>query len=137
LPAGCLVHKDLALWNILGSPGRIAAYIDWDDAISGDPMDDLSLLGCFHGGPVIERAFAGYTRIRPLPPDYMTRFWIHLLRNMLVKAVIRVGAGYFTRTDSFFLIDTGVSGTDLESFTRTRIETALRGLHDRCDLSIL
>ena len=137
LKQGVLVHKDLALWNILGAPDRIAAFIDWDDAISGDPMDDLSLLGCFHGAPVLERALAGYARARPLPDGYLRRFWLCLLRNMLVKAVIRVGAGYFKRNDSFFLIGAGSSGTDLEAFTRARIETALRGLNENKDLSIL
>jgi aminoglycoside phosphotransferase (APT) family kinase protein len=130
LDQGCLVHKDLALWNILGTPQQIAAFIDWDDAISGDPMDDLSLLGCFYDSAVIGHALAGYTRVRPLPDDFTPRFWLHLLRNMLVKAVIRVGAGYFKRTDSFFLIGTGATGADLEAFTRARIETALRGLNE-------
>ena len=134
---GCLVHKDLALWNILGAPDRIAAFIDWDDAISGDPMDDLSLLACFYDEPVLARAFAGYARVRPLPPQHMPRLWLHLLRNMIVKAVIRVGAGYFSRTDSFFLIGSGNSGADLERTTRLRIATALRGLNEHLDLSIL
>ncbi|HYF35623.1 MAG TPA: aminoglycoside phosphotransferase family protein, partial [Prosthecobacter sp.] len=30
LPRGCLVHKDLALWNILGNEREILAFIDWD-----------------------------------------------------------------------------------------------------------
>jgi aminoglycoside phosphotransferase (APT) family kinase protein len=137
IPQGCLVHKDLALWNILGSPQGIAAFIDWDDAISGDPLDDLSLLGCFYDGPVIERALAGYARIRPLPEQPMPRFWLHLLRNLLVKAVIRVGAGYFRRNDRFFLIGSGSTGADLERFTRDRIDTAVRGLAENHDLSIL
>ncbi len=59
LSEGCLVHKDLALWNILGSPGGIAAFIDWDDTISGDPMDDLSLLGCFYDGATLNPALEG------------------------------------------------------------------------------
>ena len=134
---GCLVHKDLALWNILGSPQGIHAFIDWDDAISGDPMDDLSLLGCFYGAPVIENALAGYARVRPLPENPLPRFWLHLLRNMLVKAVIRVGAGYFERSDSFFLIGSGSTGSDLKAFTHARIDTALRGLNENRDLSIL
>jgi aminoglycoside phosphotransferase (APT) family kinase protein len=137
LSQGCLVHKDLALWNILGTPPGIAAYIDWDDAISGDPLDDLSLLGCFYDASVIDRALAGYTRILPLPEQYVPRFWLHLLRNMLVKAVIRVGAGYFRRNDSFFLIGSGSTGADLERFTRQRIEIALRGLNEDLDLSTL
>lgn len=134
---GCLVHKDLALWNILGAPDRIAAFIDWDDAISGDPMDDLSLLGCFYGEPVLTRALSGYAKVRPLPHAYLPRFWLHLLRNMIVKAVIRVGAGYFSRNDSFFLIGTGSSGADLERATRARIDAALRGLNQGLSLSSL
>jgi fructosamine-3-kinase len=130
LDQGCLVHKDLALWNILGEPARIAAFIDWDDAISGDPMDDLSLLGCFYEGDILARALEGYQMLRPLPADHQRRFWLHLLRNMLVKAVIRVGAGYFERSDGFFLIGTGRSGLDLRTATRSRIAAALNGLRD-------
>jgi fructosamine-3-kinase len=133
LTTGCLVHKDLALWNILGSESEIAAFIDFDDAISGDPMDDLSLLGCFHDTPFLKRAFDGYQSLRPLPPDHRRRFWLHLLRNMLVKAVIRVGAGYFDRKDGFFLIDSGGNGTDLKRVTHERIALALRGLAANAD----
>lgn len=128
VPRGCLVHKDLALWNILGSEAEIAAFIDFDDAISGDPMDDLSLLACFHDAKFVTHAFTGYQSVRPLPPEYRRRFWLHLLRNMIVKSVIRVGAGYFDRTDGFFLIGTGSSGADFKRFTLARLELALRGL---------
>lgn len=137
LERGCLVHKDLALWNILGTGKEIAAFIDWDDAICGDPMDDLSLLGCFHDGAVLKSALSGYAGVRALPPDHIRRFWLHLLRNMLVKAVIRVGAGYFERSDSFFLIGAGTSGADLEKMTRARIDIAVRGLKEYLDLSEL
>jgi fructosamine-3-kinase len=137
LSDGCLVHKDLALWNILGSENRIAAFIDFDDAISGDPMDDLSLLACFHDAAFLTRAFEGYQSIRPLPVEHCRRFWLHLLRNMIVKAVIRVGAGYFDRGDGFFLIGSGGSGADLKRTTHERIALALRGLATDADLSIL
>ncbi|MEQ1851165.1 MAG: phosphotransferase [Chthoniobacteraceae bacterium] len=137
LSQGCLVHKDLALWNILGSETDIAAFIDFDDAISGDPMDDLSLLACFHDAAFLRRAFDGYESIRPLPPDHLRRFWLHLLRNMIVKAVIRNGAGYFDRDDGFFLIGSGSSGANLKRITHERIALALRGLAANADLSIL
>ncbi|MDD4059269.1 MAG: phosphotransferase [Kiritimatiellae bacterium] len=137
LEQGVLVHKDLALWNVLGTADRVAAFIDWDDAISGDPLDDLSLLGCFHDGAIVEQVLAGYARVRPLPDCHLERFWLHLMRNMLFKAVIRVGAGYFKRNDNFFLVGTGCSGSDLATFTLARIETALHGLNERADLSIL
>ena len=64
-------------------------------------------------------------------------FWLHLLRNLLVKAVIRVGAGYFERDSQFFLIGSGSSGDDLRRFTKTRIETALNGLCKDAGLEIL
>ncbi len=137
LKQGVLVHKDLALWNILGTPERIAAFIDWDDTIAGDPMDDLSLLACFHGAPVLACAWEGYARVRPLPEHALPRFWLHLLRNMIVKTVIRVGAGYFNRDDNFYLINSGSNNGDLEAFTRARLEIALTGLNEKRDLDIL
>jgi len=137
LPQGCLVHKDLALWNILGTPDEIAAFIDFDDTISGDPLDDLSLLACFHDAAFLERAFAGYQSVGSLPADYRRRFWLHLLRNMIVKSVIRVGAGYFERTDGFFLIGSGRSGADLKQFTLDRLSLALSGLRSDAEISIL
>jgi fructosamine-3-kinase len=134
---GCLVHKDLALWNILGAKDGIAAFIDFDDAISGDPVDDLSLLACFHDASFLVRALAGYQSVRPLPVECLRRFWLHLLRNMIVKAVIRIGAGYFERSDRFFLIGTGLTGADLERTTRDRLALALRGLRENSETTIL
>src|SRR5690606_10067926 len=63
LPQGCLVHKDLALWNILGDEKEIRAFIDWDDAMSGNRMDDIALLACFQGGEFITAIFEGYSSI--------------------------------------------------------------------------
>jgi aminoglycoside phosphotransferase (APT) family kinase protein len=137
LDHGCFVHKDLALWNILGSRDQIAAFIDFDDAISGDPMDDLSLLACFHDTAFVNRAFEGYQSVRTLPSNHLRRFWLHLLRNMIVKAVIRVGAGYFDRDDGFFLISSGASGSNLREFTLSRLHMALNGLRNEGRIDIL
>ena len=137
LSTGCFVHKDLALWNILGSESRITAFIDFDDAISGDPMDDLSLLACFHDDTFLRRAFEGYQSTRLLPTNHLRRFWLHLLRNMIVKSVIRVGAGYFDRDDGFFLISPGTSGQSLREFTHSRLNLALRGLRNSSRIDIL
>ncbi|MBE7495595.1 MAG: aminoglycoside phosphotransferase family protein [Verrucomicrobiaceae bacterium] len=137
LPQGCLVHKDLALWNILGTHDEISAFIDFDDAISGDPMDDLSLLACFHDAAFLRKAFEGYQSVRALPEEHVRRFWLHLLRNMMVKAVIRIGAGYFDRDDGFFLIGSGSSGASLRETTLSKLATALRGLREGSGLDIL
>ena len=122
---GVLVHKDTALWNMLGTATEVRSFIDWDDAIVGDAMDDLSLMACFHGRDVLRTIVAGYEEVRPLPPDAAPRFWLDLLRNMLFKAVIRVGAGYFRRDARFFLV---AGGESLEAVTRRKIGAALEGL---------
>jgi len=137
LQRGCFVHKDLALWNVLGEPDRIVAFIDFDDAISGDPLDDLALLACFHDRAFIERAVAGYESVRPLPAQYRRRMWLHLLRNMIVKAVIRVGSGYFERDGGLFLIGPGADGQSLRQQTEHRIEIALNGLQTNSEFSSL
>lgn len=128
LPRGCLVHKDLALWNILGSASEVKAYIDWDDSISGDPSDDLSLMGCFHDEAFMAGLMEGYRERTAVPDDFAPRFWLHLLRNMVVKAVIRVGSGYFQSGDHLFLFPPGGDGQSLEEVTRERLKRALDGL---------
>ncbi len=137
LDTGCFVHKDLALWNILGGENHIAAFIDFDDSICGDPLDDLSLLACFHDTAFLTRAFEGYASARPLPSNHLRRFWLHLLRNMIVKSVIRVGAGYFDRDDGFFLITSGSSGSSLREMTLSRLALALNGLRNESTIDIL
>jgi len=126
LDSGCLVHKDLAFWNILGDAWKIAAFIDWDDAISGDPVDDLSLLACFHSGKDVSVAIEGYQEINPLPNNFIPRFWLHLLRNMLFKAVIRVRGNYFEMPGDFFMNNGG--SNHLRQFTLERIQSACAGL---------
>lgn len=126
LDRGCLVHKDLAFWNILGDARRIAAFIDWDDTISGDPVDDLSLLACFHSGNVVSAAIGGYRSVRPLPDYFEQRLWLHLLRNMLFKAVIRVRGNYFDMPGDFFMHNG--NNRHLRQFTLDRIHSACEGL---------
>jgi len=129
LPSPCLVHKDLALWNIMGEQESIAAFIDWDDAIAGDPCDDLSLVACFHSPETVREVVAGYGEIRELPGDFDARFHLHLLRNLIVKALIRCEAGYFDLgRDQHFLFAPGQDGAALRQFTRERFESACRGL---------
>lgn len=137
LTQGCLVHKDLALWNILGTPDEVKAYIDWDDAISGDPTDDLSLLACFHDSEFMMACLDGYQSIKPLPENFSKRFWLHLIRNMVFKAVIRVGSGYFKTGKDLFLLPPGATGKSLERITKDRLWAAYNGLLNNCDIQDL
>lgn len=70
----------------------------------------------------------GYQEECELPDQFYSRFYLHFLRNMIVKAVIRVGGGYFDKDEDFFLIDSDMKGRDLEEFTRSRIHLACENL---------
>jgi len=137
IETGVLVHKDLALWNILGTERKVKSFIDWDDVISGDPTDDISLLACYHSGQFINSVLVGYQRVKELPENFLIRFWLHLLRNMLVKAVIRIRYGYFNRDQTFFLIGKGESGEALKNFTKGRIKLACEGLKGKANITDL
>jgi len=134
IETGVLVHKDLALWNILGTERKVKSFIDWDDVISGDPTDDISLLACYHSGQFINSVLVGYQLVKELPENFLIRFWLHLLRNMLVKAVIRIRYGYFNRDQTFFLIGKGESGEGLKNFTKGRIKLACEGLKGKVNI---
>jgi len=56
---------------------------------------------------------------------------------MIVKAVIRVGAGYFDRSDDFFLISAGTTGQSLKTMTNERLWLAYRGLQNQATLADL
>src|SRR5690606_1344355 len=125
----------LALWNILGNNTNISAFIDWDDAVSGDPVDGLSLLGCFHSGETVLSAVAGYQLVKPLPENFKQRFWLHLLRNIIFKSVIRVKGNYFEMSDKFFL--NNAKNSSLEKFTLERIDSACKGLNGNLSIDML
>ncbi|MGM9740078.1 MAG: phosphotransferase family protein [Candidatus Cryptobacteroides sp.] len=138
LERGCLVHKDIAFWNLIGRPDCIVSVIDWDDTIMGDSVDDLSLMACYHSWDELEPLFEGYAAVRPLPERFEKRFWLHLLRNMIFKAVIRVGAGYFSRRNDFFLVPNGGNGdNNLKEITLSRLESAVRGLEGTFEIQDL
>lgn len=123
-PQGMLVHRDPAFWNILGTPDRITAIIDWDDAVSGDPADDLGILFCFHDDRFLDTVLAEYASAGSLDEDFMLRIRLHTLRNMLWKTKIRHALGYFEKSRDFFLNTPDVQSS-LKEDTLHRLQTAL------------
>jgi len=127
LARGSLVHKDLALWNVIGEPDRINAIIDWDDVVVDDPVDDISILMCFYDERFLAPLLAGYQAIRSLPDDFSIRVNLYLARNMLWKAVIRSFMGYFDMKSDFFLLGNS-DGAALKQQTYERLFGALDAL---------
>jgi aminoglycoside phosphotransferase (APT) family kinase protein len=124
LEQGRLVHRDPALWNILGTATSVDALIDWDDAVSGDPADDLGMLLCFYDAPFMRPLLEGYAGHEALHAPFIRRIWLHMLRNMLWKAKLRHGMGYFEKGSSFFLNMPGQTAS-LRELTLGRIGAAM------------
>ncbi len=127
LEFGSLVHRDMALWNVLGFRERITAVIDWDDAVSGDPADDIGMLGCFYDSEFIEQLLLSYDPEAKLGASFRRRITLHTLRNMLWKTMIRDYMGYFERDSEFFLINSE-NKSSLKDFTLGKLFAALNEL---------
>ena len=124
---GSLIHKDMAFWNLLGSPTEVAAVIDWDDVVSGDPVDDLSIVRCFYDDDVWRPLLESYQEVRRLPDDFEGRLGLYLTRNMLWKSMIRHYMGYFEITGDFFILNRETED-GLEAATRRRLAMGVAAL---------
>jgi len=124
---GSLLHRDFALWNILGSTDRIKAVIDWDDAVIGDPADDIAMVNCFMEKSYTEILMKEYTKTNKIDSQFKQRISLYTLRNMLWKTVIRHFMGYFKKDDSFFL-NKNSEGLSLKDYTFKKIHTAIEEL---------
>jgi len=96
---GALLHGDLANRNVLVADGALAAVLDWEDALAGDPLFDVAGWGTFVGNH--ERRddlLAGYAPGGALPAGAEFRYWLYYLRIMLAKTVHRRRFGW-ARTD--------------------------------------
>lgn len=127
LDRGSLVHKDIAFWNLVGTPSRVNAIVDWDDVIVGDPVDDLAIMKCFYHDDVFGPVLEGYQEVVALPEHFYPKLWLFLLRNMLWKTVIRIFMGYFEMKGDFFLLSRD-NRTSLQQFTYDRLHLAVNEL---------
>lgn len=124
-----LVHRDPAWWNMIGSSDSIHALIDWDDAVAGDPTDDLAILRCFHDRAYTDTVEAAYWNNETTPADAECRIALHWLRNMLWKAMLRHQLGYFRPGAAAFLH--ALSGPEgLETSTRNKLQAALAAVRN-------
>ena len=124
---GALLHRDFAYWNILGTSTEIKAVIDWDDAVVGDPADDLGIVNCFNDPDFMDVLLASYAEEQTPPPDLQARVPLYTLRNMLWKAMIRHYMGYFEQDANFFLNENNTELT-LKDLTLQKITQSIEQL---------
>jgi len=86
-----LLHGDIANHNAFTDGKTITSLIDWEDAISGDPIFDIAYYatGCFGHDSWSNAFLEGYTSVVTLPEDHEKRFWAYYLRVAVVKAIVR------------------------------------------------
>jgi aminoglycoside phosphotransferase (APT) family kinase protein len=84
-----LLHGDLGNHNVFADGTAITALIDWEDALSGDPVFDVAFWATFHPERRHQAFLDGYQAVLPLPADFGLRFWVYFLRIALAKTVLR------------------------------------------------
>ncbi len=129
LAQGCVVHRDVAFWNVLGEPQCVRAIIDWEDAVLGDPADDVGVFNCFYDQTTVQALLRGYTRDRTLADEFLPRVWLHTLRNMVWKAALRHRMNYFDTANGAFILSRE-NTVCLRTFTLERIREAVRFLQE-------
>lgn len=93
-----LLHGDLNDANIFLNES-VVTVIDWEDAMSGDPVFDIAQWGSFIGHhDNLDALVAGYQQISPLPDTFMLRYWLYCLRIAISRTVVRHRFGYY-KTD--------------------------------------
>jgi Ser/Thr protein kinase RdoA (MazF antagonist) len=87
-----LLHGDIANHNAFTDGKTMTSLIDWEDAISGDPVFDIAYYatGCFGHDVWLSAFIEGYKSVNQLPEDYEKRFWAYYLRVAVVKAIVRL-----------------------------------------------
>ncbi|MFW6286417.1 MAG: phosphotransferase family protein [Candidatus Sumerlaeota bacterium] len=123
----CLVHRDPAWWNLIGTTTRIAALVDWDDAVAGDPADDLAMLRCFHDADYCTAVETAYWDGQTPDADFPVRIALHWFRNMLWKAMLRHQLGYFRPGAAAFL-NALCADCSLEARTRELLDQSINAL---------
>jgi len=127
LKSGSLLHRDFALWNILGSSDRITTLIDWDNAVIGDAADDIAIMNCFMDRAYMDHLLDAYSQTHPIDKTFNRRISFYTLRNMLWKTMIRHYMRYFDKDESFFLTKNS-EGISLKEFSILKITTAIKEL---------
>ncbi len=124
---GRLVHKDIAFWNMVGTPKKINAIVDWDDVISGDPIDDLAVVRCFYEEDVFKPMLEGYFSENKMNNDFYPKLWLYLIRNMLWKACFRTFMNYFDFKEKVSLLMQN-NDKSLKQFTYERLYLGINNL---------
>jgi hypothetical protein len=94
-----LLHGDPGTHNVFVEPatGEVTAFLDWEDALAGDPLFDIALLSTFQPPRRMAAFMSGYG-LDP-NPDEQRLIAFYFLRIALSKTVHRLRFGIEDRPD--------------------------------------
>ena len=93
-PSGALLHGDPGSHNFIFRGEFLAAVIDWEDAMVGDPVFELASMCTFHPQRRHNAILEGYGTALTRGSAEARRFWLYFLRIALAKTVHRHRFGY-------------------------------------------
>lgn len=112
-----LIHNDLADWNELTDGKKITAFIDWDEAFSGDPVCDFAAYSVFFNDIRLANLKRGYETITKLPSDFEEKFHLYRLRYIISKMTLRTKRSVY---------DTSKLVKDLLVYSHNLLQTELK-----------
>jgi thiamine kinase-like enzyme len=80
-----LLHNDLNNKNILVKDNKVAAFIDWEDAIGGDPIFELANWCTFNEAKWHDLFLDSYYGSAVRPENFSSTFWFYYLRISIAK----------------------------------------------------
>lgn len=85
-----LIHNDFADWNLLSDGDTITGVIDWDECVSGNPIQEIACWSTFFDPERIKPFLEGYFSETPKYDNFDEMFQLMRLRYTISKMALRV-----------------------------------------------
>lgn len=90
LSESVLIHNDFADWNLLTDGNAITGVIDWDECVSGHPIQEIACWSTFFEPERIKPFLKGYFSERPEYDNFDEIFQLMRLRYTISKMALRI-----------------------------------------------
>lgn len=126
IPVGHLLHRDFGFYNMVGTDDEVYSINDWNDACSGDPLEDVGILAAHYEPDVLELLLTGYNST--FSGKDLLKVNIYKLRCLLYFALGRIE---LTTTDTVrYLSARQVEDISALEYTLSQISETVNTIHD-------
>lgn len=85
-----LIHNDFADWNLLTDGNTVTGIIDWDECVSGNPIQEIACWSTFFDPERIKPFLKGYFSEVPMYDNFDEMFQLMRLRYTISKMALRI-----------------------------------------------